>query len=301
MRQAALAVILCLLCLSCGTRTSPRGPVLILKPILAEQTDRLPDRDAVKHDADIIARRFTFLGCSQLRVAPGEQSISIQFPYTVDDSLVSSVISQRGELAFHLVQEERIAYDALKAMDEKLRMTGQEGQNRLLGYVETVGGDFGVDDADYRAFRQVLESQRPQWPVGWMYMFGPPEAHEGRLVRRFYTLKAEPVLSAPVVDDVRPSPYQGTTPGLQDLWVVSMKLANDADLFAQVTGMNVGRRLAIVVDSVVQSAPVIQDRIPDGNVMIAMYDTPVSKARAMGAVLATGMLRLRWQADTTRR
>jgi preprotein translocase subunit SecD len=310
MRQAALVVILCLVGLSCGTRTGLKGPFLVLKPILAERAGRLSDQDAAKHDAGIIAERFRLLGCSQLRVTPGEQSISVQFPCAVDDSLVSSVIGQRGALAFCLVQEERATYDALKMLGERVRVgpgadtspsaVGEAEEGTLLGYVRTVGGDFGVDERDYPEFRLLLERARPQWPEGLEFLFGPSEVVEGSPVRRLYMLKAEPEMYGPVIEDARPAPYEGSDPSLANTWIVSFKLGRkDAAAFAQVTGMNVGWRLAIVIDSVVQSAPVIQDRIPDGSVMIAMHDTPASKARAMGAILATGMLQLRWVADTT--
>lgn len=52
----------------------------------------------------------------------------------------------------------------------------------------------------------------------------------------------------------------------------------------------VGKRLAIVLDSVVQSAPTIKSKIPDGSGMITTGDLQGDKARNLSIVLATGSL-----------
>jgi hypothetical protein len=60
--------------------------------------------------------------------------------------------------------------------------TGFEEEEELgsfMGYVMTVGGDFGVDEADYREFRSLLESGRPYWPEDYEFLFGRPEPFEG--------------------------------------------------------------------------------------------------------------------------
>ena len=41
------------------------------------------------------------------------------------------------------------------------------------------------------------------------------------------------------------------------------------DVFAQVTGTNVGRQLAVVLDGEIHSAPVIRSAITEGNAMIS--------------------------------
>jgi preprotein translocase subunit SecD len=72
---------------------------------------------------------------------------------------------------------------------------------------------------------------------------------------------------------------------------VSLKLGRkDAAVFAQVTGRNIGRRLAIVLDNVVKSAPVIQSRIPDGNAMITTNEVNPDESRDLAIVLRSGAL-----------
>ncbi len=62
-----------------------------------------------------------------------------------------------------------------------------------------------------------------------------------------------------------------------------------AELFAQLTEENVGRRLAIVLDGVVQSAPVIKGRIGGGRGVIEGQFT-VEQAKDLALVLRSGAL-----------
>jgi len=175
--------------------------------------------------------------------------------------------------------------------DTGLRVAGVEEEGTLQSFIRTVGGDFGVDDRDYPEFRALLERTKPYWPEGYEFLFGPSQAHEGSPVRRLYMLKAEPEMLGSAIKDARPAPYQGSEPGRANTWVVSLKLGRkDAAVFAQVTGRNVGRRLAIVLDKVVKSAPVIENRIPDGNAMITTNDVNPDEARDLAIVLRSGAL-----------
>jgi SecD/SecF fusion protein len=71
---------------------------------------------------------------------------------------------------------------------------------------------------------------------------------------------------------------------------VSMNLTNKgANTFRKVTGANIGRQLAIVLDNKVQSAPVIRDRIPTGQAQITgRFDA--AEAKDLAIVLRAGAL-----------
>jgi len=62
-----------------------------------------------------------------------------------------------------------------------------------------------------------------------------------------------------------------------------------ARIFEQITGQNIGKRLAIVLDDKVNSAPVIQDRIAGGRAQITGRYT-VDEARDLAIVLRAGAL-----------
>ncbi len=72
--------------------------------------------------------------------------------------------------------------------------------------------------------------------------------------------------------------------------VVSLSFnAEGAKKFARVTAENIGKRLAIVLDGKVQSAPVIQTAIPDGRAVITGRFTP-QQASDLALVLRVGAL-----------
>ena len=62
-----------------------------------------------------------------------------------------------------------------------------------------------------------------------------------------------------------------------------------ARLFAQITGQNIRRRLAILLDGVVESAPVIRERIPSGKAQITGRFS-VEEANDLAIVLRAGAL-----------
>lgn len=67
-----------------------------------------------------------------------------------------------------------------------------------------------------------------------------------------------------------------------------------AKIFEEVTGNNIGRRLAIVLDGNVYSAPVLQTRISGGSARITLgvgdYNTVMTEARDLALVLRAGAL-----------
>jgi len=72
--------------------------------------------------------------------------------------------------------------------------------------------------------------------------------------------------------------------------VVSIKFnAEGAKKFSELTGANVGRRLAIVLDGKVQSAPRIREAIPSGEAVITGHFSP-EEAQDLALVLRVGAL-----------
>src|SRR5512140_1623272 len=74
-------------------------------------------------------------------------------------------------------------------------------------------------------------------------------------------------------------------------WGVSMKMTPAGrSEFARVTAANIGRYLAIVLDGVVQSAPVIRDKIPSGDASITGGSIDVNTSKDLAIVLRAGAL-----------
>ena len=282
-------------------------------------------RDAGDRALEVIRNRIDQFGVFEPIIQKiGQDRILIQLP-GVDRQRAKGLIGQTAQLEFQLVAEERMTYDALKKLDDRVEtslagegvgadtagepgtagfdttgsdtgwaadMTGEDETGSFLSYVRTIGRDFGVDEADYQEFKRLLEGVRKYWPEDYEFLFGSSEEYEGRGVRRLYMMKVEPEMYGSAIKDARPAPYQGSSPSMMNTWIVSLKLERkDAVLFSQVTGRNIGRRLAIVLDGVVKSAPVIESRIPpDGNAMITTNDVSPDNARDLAIVLRSGAL-----------
>lgn len=283
-------------------------------------------KDAGDRALEVIRNRIDQFGVYEPIIQKiGQDRILVQLP-GVDRDRAKGLIGQTAQLQFQLVADERTTYDALKTIDDKLELAlkgevlpveedetpgvepdstaddttdwaselgefDEDEVGSFLGYIQTIDGDFGIEDVDFPEFRRLLAGSEQYWPEGQEFLFGPVETHEGRDVRRLYLLKREPEMLGSAIKDARPAPYQGSDPGMSNTWIVSLKLAKkDAAVFAQVTGRNIGRRLAIVLDDVVKSAPVIQSRIPDGNAMITTNEVNPDESRDLAIVLRSGAL-----------
>ena len=82
--------------------------------------------------------------------------------------------------------------------------------------------------------------------------------------------------------------------------VMGTLTAGAAHRFGRATGALIGRKLAIVVDGVVRSSPVVMSAIPGGRVQITMGggkapDEQKREADALAAVLANGRLEATWK------
>jgi len=107
----------------------------------------------------------------------------------------------------------------------------------------------------------------------------------GRRSNTVYTLEPTILMTGEVITDARHRPGQyGEAPYV----TVTFDRAG-ARRFDQITGANVGRRLAIVLDGKVQSAPVIQERIAGGQARITGNFT-LDEARDLAIVLRAGAL-----------
>ncbi|HRB13234.1 MAG TPA: hypothetical protein PKU70_09495, partial [Vicinamibacteria bacterium] len=102
--------------------------------------------------------------------------------------------------------------------------------------------------------------------------------------RAFYLVRKEAVITGRDLKNARPS-VSGET-GLPD---IQFSLTpTGAQKFGQATGENVGRRLAVILDGTVESAPVINSRITDQGVIQGTFSQ--EEADTLAKVLRAGAL-----------
>jgi len=130
------------------------------------------------------------------------------------------------------------------------------------------------------------EALRGQIPEGSYIAYETRlDRESGRRTSIPILLKSRPVLTGDAIEDAKVS--------ISDRFgeaYVSLKFnAQGAQEFERITAENVKRRLAIVLDGVVYSAPVIQERISGGNAQITGSFT-MDEAKDLAIVLRAGSL-----------
>lgn len=133
----------------------------------------------------------------------------------------------------------------------------------------------------------VESAVRSRPPPGREVLYGYADRSEGGIGagRVAYVLESRTLMTGEYISDARVRP----STQLQGPYVELILNASGARLFEKITGENVRRRLAIVLDNRVYSAPVIQERIGGGRASITgSFD--IKEARDLAIVLRAGAL-----------
>ncbi|HEX7320991.1 MAG TPA: protein translocase subunit SecD [bacterium] len=215
--------------------------------------------------------------------------ILVQLP-GVDRDRAVNLIGKIAHLEFKLVEDER-ANDVFKTVDRFLQGGDTMAfEEPLSSYFISVERDAGIDVRDEDSVNALLTRAQTAMPADIQIAFGPKEKYESRDVRRIYVLKKEPEMTGEAIRDARHQPYQGSELQYTGSWYIEMEFKRDAARrFATITGKNINKRLAIVLDNMVQSAPVIRERIPQGRAMIS-GQFKADEARDLAIVLRAGAL-----------
>ncbi|MBN2103090.1 protein translocase subunit SecD [bacterium] len=155
----------------------------------------------------------------------------------------------------------------------------------------TKGRDIAVPVENIRAVKRILAQEE-------IHRFIPSDAVfrwsaetfsiDNKQYRELYLLKKEPALLGKHVTDARVTIGSGVTS--QGKPVVNFALdPQGRRVFSRVTGANLDKRLAIILDSMVTSAPVIQSKIPDGRGQITGIPN-MDEAKMTAIVLRVGAL-----------
>jgi SecD/SecF fusion protein len=259
-------------------------------------------RNAVDQARQIIQNRIDQFGVAEPSIQKqGENRILIQLPGLLDQERAKELIGQTALLEFKIVktdEETRALFDRIDNYFAR-KMAARTGgaadttshpwTSRFLNVAQG-GESFSLLDN----FAQ-LDSMRTELLADSSFALDASlnwDAHvgerEGRTGRHLYVLSKDPLMQGKDVasaqmrldlDQERPG-----APG------VSFTLTGrGGTTFADITGANVGRRLAIVLDNRIQSAPNIHERIPRGQGSITGSFTE-EEAQNLAIVLRSGSL-----------
>jgi preprotein translocase subunit SecD len=235
------------------------------------------EETALSKSIEVIRNRIDEFGVTEPEiVSQGTDRIIVQLPGVKDINRAKDLIGKTAQLEFRFVNDELPAA-ALSGLMEKVQETGLEYKK-------------GERFSDY--VRAVNESLRADLPPGYEIAFAKSMNKvtneitnlEPYLLEATTSLTGEELQEASVrIDQEQNRPY------------VSLEFKpGGAKIFEEITGKNIGKRLAIVLDGNVYSAPVVQGRIAGGSAQITLgigdYNTVMSEARDLALVLRAGAL-----------
>lgn len=223
-----------------------------------------------------------------------KQSLSrilVQLP-GVDRERAVNLIGKVAHLEFIIVADDK-AQDLFRKLDKFFQGSDTSAfEEPFSSYLTNVDREPGIDLRDEDSVGAMLAVAREKGliPPDLQILFGIREKSEGRDVKKLYVLKKEPEMTGEAIRDARHQPYQGQELQYTGSWYIQLDFNRDAARrFATITGKNVNKQLAIVLDNVVQSAPVISERIPHGSAVIR-GNFKADEARDLAIVLRAGAL-----------
>lgn len=226
--------------------------------ILEVDTGKLPAEmelaDAVNRAIEVIRNRVDQFGVTEPLIAKqGDRWIVVQLPGVKDPKRAKELIGKMALLEFRLVDDSVAINDIVEKIKTK---------NMSISKLQEINKDPDI--------QKLL-------PKGYELFAGRDD--------RYYLLKSTPELTGAYLVNARVElggdfgfPY------------VSLEFNSEgAKIFADVTAANIEKNLAIVLDGVVQSAPVIKTRIPDGRAIIE-GNFLEEDAKLLATVLRAGAL-----------
>lgn len=161
-----------------------------------------------------------------------------------------------------------------------------------------LGNDIGVPEKNAYIIKNILEMDEVKAKMDAangrfllsddMEVFSNVDGNQEKMYRMFY-LEGESELTGGVVEKASASiGGTGSTASGQSIVLLDMN-SEGSRVWSRVTGGNIGRRVAIVLDKKVHMAPVIRSKISDGGTMIEGFAN-MNEAKDIAIVLRAGAL-----------
>jgi len=214
-----------------------------------EELSQADVKDAMRRVMEILRNRIDKFGVSEPSITTqGEDRIVIELPGSKDPDRAKNIVMGRGLLEFKLVDEDTTA---------KLRRDMFDQDGNLID----------------RSVIPESSELRYYWEKN---NYGILEKKRAIVIYKKMLLDGSYIKRAQVQTDQFGKPE-----------VVFSLSSEGAKKFADITGDNVGKMLAIVLDGKILSMPVIRERIPGGNVRITGNFT-MNEAKDLALILRAG-------------
>jgi len=220
---------------------------------------------------EVIRNRVDEFGVAEpVIAAQGRDRILVQLPGLTDPTRAKELINKTAKLTFRIVDE-------TKTQDEVAAMVAEAEKTHNFNLTSE-----GMTYAKY--FKKMNEVLRDKLPANTMISFEKAQnASSMEAGKVAYLLRTDQDVSGDLLEDAFLSFGQYGEPEVQ------FRFGTDGRrLFGQLTGANVNKRLAIVLDDVIYSAPNIRERI-DGVGQITLGSRNAEEAQAEGSLIATAL------------
>lgn len=223
---------------------------------------------------EVIRNRIDEFGVAEPSItAQGSDRILVQLPGLEDATKAKALINRTAKLAFMMVD----------VSDKDINAMITEAEEK---------GKYSLESMSYSAYVKKLNSDLAgKLPKNTQVLFAKGENAENIATEKIaYLLRTDTNLGGDSLKDAFVSYDQYNNP------IVSMSFSPiGAKRFADLTGENVGKQMAIVLDQVVYSAPVIQARIAGGSAQITLgsgrdYQKTIDEAKTISVALRAGAL-----------
>jgi protein-export membrane protein SecD len=295
------------------------GAYLVYEVDLSKIPPKDRKGDEVDRAIEIIRNRVDQFGVTEPVIQKtGQNRIVIELPGADDPTRIKELVGKTARLDFRLVKTRQELFQALAKVDQTIERTGLKsastdsaavdtsavdsliaGKNPFSGLFQGSQSEAGVVycpaenlDKATRMLKVIQpDAARPTLlPGGTILLWGDRAfgARTGNPGRYLYALTATTELTGDHIADAQVA--FGLETARPNAAGISMTFdKRGSAIFTRLTGNNVGRQLAIVLDNTVKSAPVIRDKIRGGRASITGIDTDV-EAKDLGIVLRAGAL-----------
>jgi len=240
---------------------------------------------SVDQALETLRSRIDALGLKEpVIVKQGSNSILIQLPGYKDIERARSIIGQTAQLEFKIAAEDLDPLANVADVPQGITLhqgRGQTSDGAMLSYHYAVSEDKDL----------LLNWIKDKAPEGTEFLLEETFREGGKKMYQSWLLYKKAYLTGDMLTDARVEVDQQ-----RNRPYVSLSFdRNGAQIFEEVTGKFVKRKMAIVLDNRVNSAPVIQTKIAGGHAMITLnsmndFNTTLSEAKDLALVLRAGSL-----------
>lgn len=269
--------------------------------------------DAVTRAMEIIRNRVDQYGVSEPTIQrQGSRRVIVELPGIAREEEAKQLLKGTALLQFNLVKDARITLDIMQKIDEVMagKTDTTVAANDTLDNQDLSPEEFAkkhpffsialINPQAQTADAYVSEDQkdklrlmlnRPEVKavipnnVEFHFSAKPFGKQDGKSIYVLYLVNKKPELTGGVITDAQATIDPNTAAA-----IVNMQMNSEgASDWARITGANIGKRIAIILDGAVYSAPNVINKIPSGNSQITGMAN-MEEAKLLEIVLKAGAL-----------